>query len=71
MNSLTLQVYSLLDKICPEARITVSNTDIMYQLVSDNRAFTLDCMPLDEKPAENTAWSAGPWMKISVFTSVI
>lgn len=49
MNSLTLQVYSLLDKICPEARITVSNTDIMYQFVSDNRAFTLDCMPLDEK----------------------
>ena len=49
MNNLTMQVYSLFDSFCPNTKITVSNTDIMYQLVSDNKAFSLDCIPLDEK----------------------
>ncbi len=48
MNDLTLDVYTLLDSICPEARITVSNTDIMYQLLQNtslNRTFVLDTIP--------------------------
>src|SRR5699024_7270008 len=52
MNHLTLQVYSLFDSLCPDTKITVSNTDIMYQLVSHNRAFTLDSLPLDKNSCE-------------------
>ncbi len=52
MNHLTLQVYSLFDSLCPNTKITVSNTDIMYQLVSNNKAFSLDCLPLDQKSCE-------------------
>lgn len=48
MNDLTLQVYSLFDSLFSNSRVTVSNTDVMYSLVSKNRAFTLDSFPLDE-----------------------
>ena len=32
LNDLTVKVYSLLDTICPDSRITASNTDMMYRL---------------------------------------
>lgn len=47
MNDLTFDVYALLDRICPEARVTVSNTDIMYSLLTDpnlRRSFVLDSL---------------------------
>lgn len=53
MNTLTLEVYAILDRICPEARIIVSNTDIMYRLIQqtpDHRIFVLDSVP----PAAHT-----------------
>lgn len=49
MNDLTLQVYSLFDNLFSEARVTVSNTDVMYSLVKENKAFTLDAFPLDKE----------------------
>ena len=48
MNDLTLKVYALLDKICPNKRITVSNTDMMYTLASqtaENRTFIFEPIP--------------------------
>lgn len=48
MNDLTLQVYSIFDSLFSDSRVTVSNTDVMYSLVSEYRAFTLDSFPLDE-----------------------
>ena len=48
MNDLTLQVYSLFDNLFSDARVTVSNTDVMYKLVKENKAFTLDSFPLDK-----------------------
>lgn len=47
MNDLTLQVYSIFDSLFSNSRVTVSNTDVMYTLVKENNAFTLDSFPLD------------------------
>lgn len=49
MNDLTIQVYSLFDSLFANSRITVSNTDIMYSLVKEIKAFTLDSFPLAEE----------------------
>lgn len=52
MNDLTLKVYALIDSICPDTRITVSNTDIMYRLASatpENRTFVFDPIPPSQK----------------------
>lgn len=48
MNDLTLKVYSIFDSLFSGSRVTVSNTDVMYTLVKNNPAFTLDSFPLDE-----------------------
>ena len=48
MNDLTLQVYSIFDSLFSDLRVTVSNTDVMYTIVKENKAFTLDSFPLDD-----------------------
>lgn len=51
-NDLTLKVYSIIDTICPEARITVSNTDMMYTLASQTagrKTFVFDPYPPTQK----------------------
>ena len=48
MNDLTLKTYALIDSICPETRITVSSTDMMYRIASEtpaNRTFVFEAFP--------------------------
>ena len=50
MNDLSVKMAALLEKMCPEARILVSNTYMMYTLVSESpeRAFTFE--PVSPSP---------------------
>ena len=52
MNSLTLQVYNRFDSLFSSSRVTVSNTDVMYSIVRDNMAFSLDSLKLDTRTAK-------------------
>lgn len=47
MNDLSVKISALLENICPEARITVSNTCMMYRLAaqSPDSAFVFDPVP--------------------------
>lgn len=61
MNDLTLQVYSIFDSLFSESRVTVSNTDIMYTIVSENQAFTLDSFPLSESTKKRYGLASVPF----------
>lgn len=47
MNNLTMEVYSTFDSLFSTPRVTVSNTDIMYSIVAEGNAFTLDSIYTD------------------------
>ena len=64
MNSLTLQVYNRFDSLFSSSRVTVSNTDVMYSIVRDNKAFTLDSLKLDERTAEKYSLVSIPFDNI-------
>ena len=51
MNDVSAKVHVLLDEICPEARITVSNTYMMYTLAanSESRSFVFEAFPPGKK----------------------
>jgi len=54
MNDLTANVFALIEKISPGARITVPSTDIMYTLIGKTavKAFAFDPFPLKKETLE-------------------